>query len=274
MLHNKQHITQPNTQHVWYWPEYGSDYSKMTLLQTLTQTTSTTSTKTIPIEGIMCTVHENNTFSVDVSRYSNWREQWFAFIPAIRQLVKSKQFFSSNKKLSPIRVILYHVDTLSQKEWSMFLLSPFRVDIITRSLTAVDPSYLAKTHLHRIPSSTETITWKEAPWKASAHRLKEHIKCGFTNWRATRDILYEWMLFTVDFEEALFDVFQVLDTKPLSIQTRIMRTLLSLIRYLSINKNREVIKPSIRATTNQHTFYILEQCILVIAKEYHSKDIL
>lgn len=271
MLHITQHSTQPSTHHVWYWPEYGSEYSTMSLLQTLTQTSST---KTILIEGIMCTVHENNTFSVDVSRYSNWREQWFAFIPAIRQLVKSKQFFSSNKKLSPIRVILYHVDTLSQKEWSMFLLSPFRVDIITRSLTAVDPSYLAKTHLHRIPSSTETITWKEAPWKASAHRLKEHIKCGFTNWRATRDILYEWMLFTVDFEEALFDVFQVLDTKRLSIQTRIMRTLLSLIRYLSINKNREVIKPSIRATTNQHTFYILEQCILVIAKEYHSKNIL
>lgn len=251
-------------QHIWYWPEYGPDYYNMTLLHTLTNE----STKTIQLNDVICTNHETNVYSIDVARYSNWREHWFSLIPTLKQVVKSKHFFSS-KTQSPIRVILYHVDNLSQKEWSMFLLAPFRVDIITRSLTSIDPSYLAKTQIHRIPSSEEKITWKEAPWKISAQRLKDNIKRGFKNWRTTRDILYEWMLFTVDFEEAVFDVFHILDTKPITTQASIMRKLLSLLSFLSINKNREVIKPSIRATTNQHTFYILEQCILIIAKEYH-----
>jgi len=251
-------------QHIWYWPEYGPKYYTMSLMNSLIGS----SMKTIQLDDVICGVHENNTFSIDVSRYSNWREQWFSFIPTIKQFVKSKHFFS-RKAQPPIRVVLYHVDNLSQKEWSMFLLSPFRVDIITRSLTCIEPSYLAKTQVHRVPSSEEEITWKEAPWKISAERLKTNIKCGFKHWRTTRDILYEWMLFTMDFEEAIFHVFQLLKDTPLTTQTMIMRKLLSLLSFLSVNKNREVIKPTIRATTNQHTFYILEQCILLIAKEYH-----
>lgn len=265
-------------QHIWYWPEYGTEYYRMTFLDTLIQKSIMQNTpsnipKRIQLNDILCTFHENNIVSVNVSRYSNWRERWFSLILSIKQYVKSKHFFSSSKKKYPIQLILYHVDNLSQKEWSMFLFAPFRVDIITRSLTAIDPVYLAKTILHRVPSVNEEITWKEAPWKESAKRLKENIKNGFTNWRSTRDILYEWMLFTVDFEEALFDVFQILTHKSLHTQACVMRSLLSLLTFLSINKNREVIKPSIRATTNQHIFYILEQCILLIAKEYHSKDI-
>lgn len=254
-------------QHIWYWPEYGPDYYNMTLIDTLVSK----SIKTIHLDDIICNVHENNVFSIDIERYTNWREKWVSLIPTLKQVVKSKQFFSSKKTNPDIRVLLYHVDNLSQKEWSMFLLSPFRVDIITRSLTSIHPSYLAKTQIHRVSTKDVSLTWKEAPWKISAERLKENIKHGFTHWRTTRDILYEWMLFTVDVEQAIFDVFQILHEKSLKNQAKIMRKLLYFLSFLSINKNREVIKSTIRATTNQHTFYILEQCILVIAKEYHSE---
>lgn len=253
-------------QHVWYWPEYGPRYSTMEILQTLVSP----SAKTVTIQDISCQLHEKNTFSIDIKHYTNWRVKWFHFVPSILQMVKSKQFFASQKDTSPIRVILYHVDHITQKEWSMFLMSPFRVDIITRSLTLLDPTYLAKVHMHRIPSSQEESTWKETPWKMSAERIKQAIKKEFSYWRSTRDLLYEWMLFQVDYEEAIFDVFHVLHEKPLPIQAQCMRSLLSLLSLLSTNKNREVIKPSIRATTNQHTFYILEQCLLTIAKEYHT----
>lgn len=256
--------------HIWYWPEYAPYYYRMTLLDKI----APPKTNTINVQDIPCNLHGDHTISVDLQRYQDWRESWFSFIPAVKQVIRHRQFFKGGNTLrtTNIRVIFYHVDKLRQQEWSMFLTSPFRIDIITRSLVAVDPAYLSKALLHRVPVSHQGITWKEQPWKASTDRIRE-LLCSpnvFQQWRETRDILYEWMLFDVNYEEPIYDLMSLLENHSLIIQRNTMKQLLSLLSLLSTNENREVMKPSIRATTSQHTFYVLEQCILIIAKVYHN----
>lgn len=255
--------------HIWYYPEYNADYHRMDILKMIAPPIQST----LRILDIECSYHDKSTLSIDLKNY-DWRMKWFTLIPMIKQIMKNKHFFQHKKTQStpPIRVILYHTEMIRPKEWVMFLSSPFRIDVVVRSLASLDKTFLSKCILHRIPAKNDVFTWKEHPWKASAERMKQALQKPFKKWRDTRDILYEWMLFDVNYEEAVFDVFQLLETKSLSVQMNVLTELLSLLSLLSMNQNREVMKPTIRATTSQHTFYILERCILIIATAYAEKQ--
>lgn len=288
---------------VWYWPEYGKEYHTMSLLNRIVPPV----TKTILIDDVSCSLHghSNQILSVDLSCYPQWREIWFTWYPRVIQVLRQRTLFTktektektdktdhkgsassssvitttpathttvsnvSKKKWSEqIRVVFYHGEHLSSREWSMFCVAPFRIDIITQSIVGMEREFLSKTRIRRMPAQFHSPTWKEAQWRTSTERMKEALKRPFSKWRQTRDLLYEWMLFHVDYQEPLYELCELLSPCSIEVQCRLMRSILSYLSILSANHTRELVKPTIRATTNQHTFYVLEKCILEIAMTY------
>lgn len=262
--------------HTWYYPEYSSSYT----LSTIIRSVSNTDLSFHPIKFDDYTLYQTKNeeyFIINVAWYAKqWRKIWFELLHSIDEYTRNKSYFKKDKRNPTIlQVILFNTETLSQKDWCIFLTNPInrivRIHSFTRSLVAVDSTYLSRTKLYRIPATNQDITWKETLWKQSSYRIRELIKDDFHSvWNRVCILLHEWILFDIDFESAIFDVYKILHDKPLSVQCESMHQLLSLLSIYSTNQCRESIKPSIHSTTRQHTYYILENCILCITKAYHN----
>lgn len=245
---------------IWYTPEYNNikDISDCY--------------RCIEIEDILINTNKNaNIFVINVSTYiDTFRQKWLSVLNSIERIQEGNQQFKNNYKDS--KIILTSCECLSQKEWLIFQVSNTKIAIhfVTKSLASVNETILSRAELQRVPCVNNNPQWHNSWWLESAKRVRKLIRKPFSReWREVYKIIHEWILFNVDYENAIFYILEELNNKSLELRCSVMNEILSLLSILSNNRSRECTKSTIIATTRQHMFYIIECCLLVIHKAYH-----
>lgn len=253
---------------IWYQPEYNSHKNDIDIYPT--------KTTFLTIEDINVKMNSTkNIFIIDVySYYDIIRVKWLDILYHIKQIWNNHNKLQNKHDI--LKIIFLNCERFSKKEWMMFRVNPFSINLefnfTTRSLVSIHDTILARAKLKRLESTNNNTNWMNSWWLNSAKRVCEIIQRPFSKeWNEINKIIHEWILFNVDYESAIFYVSQILDNVSLETRCRIKERLLSNLSFLSKNHNRETTKPSIVATTRQHIFYILELCMFIIHETYHQE---